>query len=101
MSEEAIVHKITLAQAFSDTYLNTLVEIDNVQFTGESAGETFDLVRSDDYDSSTFITENGTSNLTIRTSRFANFANYKMATGKGKIRGVLTKYNTTYFKNRS
>ncbi len=96
VSEEDIVHKISLSQAFSDTYLNTLIEIDNVQFTGESAGETFDLVRTDDFDSSTFITENGTTNLTIRTSRFANFAGYKISTGKGKIRGVLTKYNTTY-----
>jgi hypothetical protein len=96
VSEEDIVHKITLAQAFSDTYLNTLVEIDNVQFTGESAGETFDLVRTDDYDSSTFITEKGTSNLTIRTSKFANFASKKTPDGKGKIRGVLTKYNSTY-----
>ncbi|MBA4316884.1 MAG: hypothetical protein C0412_00640 [Flavobacterium sp.] len=97
VSEDAIVHKITLAQAVSGAdFLNTLVEIDNVQFTGESAGETFDLVRTDDFDSSTFITENGTTNLTIRTSRFANFAGYKMSTGKGKIRGVLTKYNSTY-----
>ena len=97
VSEDAIVHKITLAQALSGAaYLNTLVEIDNVQFTGESAGETYDLVRTDDFDSSTFITENGTNNLTVRTSRFANFAGYKMPTGKGKIRGVLTKYNSTY-----
>lgn len=97
VSEDAIVNKITLAQAASGAaYLNTLVEIDNVQFTGESAGETFDLVRTDDFDSSTFITENGTNNLTIRTSRFANFAGYKMSMGKGKIRGVLTRYNSTY-----
>lgn len=95
ISEEAIVHKISLAQV-GDAYLNTLVEIDNVQFTGESAGETFDLVRTDDFDSSTFITENGTTTLTIRTSRFANFANQKMSTGRGKIRGVLTRYNSTY-----
>lgn len=97
VSEDAIVNKITIAQAASGAaFLNTLVEIDNVQFTGESAGETFDLVRTDDFDSSTFITENGTTNLTIRTSKFANFAGYKMSTGKGKIRGVLTRYNSTY-----
>lgn len=97
VSEDAIVKKITVAQALSGaTYLNTLVEIDDVQFTGESAGETFDLVRTDDFDSSTFITQNGSNNLTVRTSRFANFAGYKMSSGKGKIRGVLTRYNSTY-----
>jgi hypothetical protein len=95
VSEDAIVRKITLSQAFSDTYLNTLVEIDNVQFTDEAAGGTYDSNLTDAYDSSIFVT-NGTSNLTIRTSRFANFAGSKVPTGKGKIRGVLTRYSSTY-----
>jgi len=95
VSEEDIVHKITLTQAFSDTYLNTLVEIDNVQFTDEAAGGTYDSNRTDEYDSSIYITD-GAKNLTIRTSRFANFAGRIVSSGKGKIRGVLTKYNTTY-----
>ncbi|WP_304201056.1 DUF5689 domain-containing protein [Flavobacterium alvei] len=96
VSEDAIVKKITLAQALNGAaYLNTLVEIDDVQFTDEAAGGTYDSNRNDDFDSSIFVT-NGTSNLTIRTSRFANFAGYKVPTGKGKIRGVLTRYNSTY-----
>ncbi len=95
ISEDAIVHKITIAQAFSDTYLNTLVEIDNVQFTDEAAGGTYDSNIADAYDSSIFVTD-GSKNLTIRTSRFANFAGSKVPTGKGKIRGVLTKYGSTY-----
>ncbi len=96
VSEDAIVKKITLAQAVSGAaYLNTLVEIDDVQFTDEAAGGTYDSNREDDFDSSIFVT-NGTTNLTIRTSRFANFAGYKVPTGKGKIRGVLTRYNSTY-----
>ncbi|MCI4443789.1 MAG: hypothetical protein JHC39_09860 [Lentimicrobium sp.] len=96
VSEDAIVHKITLAQAFSDTYLNTLIEIDNVQFTDEAAGGTYDSNLTDTYDSSIYITDGGAKTLTIRTSRFANFAGSKVPTGKGKIRGVLTKYNSTY-----
>jgi hypothetical protein len=96
VAEDAIVHKITLAQAFSDTYLNTLVEIDNVQFTDEAAGGTYDSNLKDTFDSSIFITDGGPKNLTIRTSRYANFAGSKVPTGKGKIRGVLTKYSSTY-----
>lgn len=95
VSEDAIVHKITIPQALSDTYLNTLVEIDNVQFNDEAAGGTFDSNRTDEYDSSILITD-GAKTLTIRTSRFANFAGYKVPTGKGKLRGVLTKYSSTY-----
>lgn len=96
VSEETIVHKITIAQANTGAaFLNTLVEIDDVQFNDEAAGGTYDSNRQDEYDSSILIT-NGTTNLTVRTSRFANFAGYKVPTGKGKIRGVLTKYNSTY-----
>lgn len=94
VSEDAIVNKITLSQV-ADAYLNTLVEIDNVQFTDEAAGGTYDSNREDEYDSSIYITD-GAKTLTIRTSRFANFAGYKVPTGKGKIRGVLTKYNSTF-----
>jgi hypothetical protein len=95
VSEEDLVHHITLAHANSGTFLNTLVEFDNVQFTDESSSGMFDTFRNDDYDSSNTIT-NGTNSLIVRTSRFANFAGYKVPSGKGKIRGILTKYNSVY-----
>jgi hypothetical protein len=95
VSEDALVHHITLAQANNDTFLNTLVEFDDVQFTDESSSGTFDTYRNDDYDSSIYIT-NGPNSLIVRTSRYANFAGYKVPSGKGKIRGVLTKYNSSY-----
>ncbi len=95
VSDDDLVHKITLAQANTDTFLNTLVEFDNVQFTDESSSGMFDTFRIDDYDSSLTIT-NGTNSLIVRTSRFANFAGYKVPSGRGKIRGVLTKYNSVY-----
>lgn len=90
VSEEDIVHKITLAQVPSDFYLNTLVEIDDVQFKTDCA--TFS---KGNYDTSLKIT-NGIGTLDVRTSRFANFAGYTVPDGRGKIRGVLTKYGLTY-----
>lgn len=95
VNEDDIVHHLTLAQASSDTYLNTLVEIDEVQFSDEAAGGTYDSDRTDNFDSSIFVT-NGPNSLTVRTSRFANFAGFKVPLGKGKIRGVLSRYNSTY-----
>ncbi len=95
VSDDALIHKITLAQANTDTFLNTLVEFDNVQFTDESSSGMYDTNRNDDYDSSLYIT-NGTNSLIVRTSRYANFAGYKVPSGRGKIRGVLTKYNSVY-----
>ena len=95
VNEDDIVKKITLAQAkaANNPYLNTLVEFDNVQFDTE--GITYDTDRTDLFDSSINITD-GTTNFVVRTSRFANFAGNVVPSGRGKIRGVLTKYNGTY-----
>lgn len=89
-SEDAIVHKITLAQASSETYLNTLIEIDDVQFKTDCT--TFSKA---DFDTSLKIT-NGITTLDVRTSRYANFSGFPVPSGRGKIRGVLTKYGSTY-----
>lgn len=90
ISEDAIVKKISLAQAASDTYLNTLIEIDDVQFSIDCTPYS-----KLDYDTSLKIT-NGTKTLDLRTSRYANFAGYQVPSGRGTIRGVLTKYGSTY-----
>ena len=98
ISEDAIVHKnLTIAQLTNNNnmYLNTLVEINNVQFNDATAGGTYDTDRTDAFDSNTYITD-GTNELAIRTSRYANFAGYNTPTGSGKIRGVLTKYGTGF-----
>ena len=92
ISEDQIVHPITIAQAIAnDTYLNTLVEFDNVQFESDSG--TYDTNRNDNSDSSINLT-NGANTIALRTSRFANFAGNNIPSGRGKIRGVLTKYGT-------
>ncbi|TDD99750.1 DUF5689 domain-containing protein [Flavobacterium cellulosilyticum] len=90
ISEDAIVKKITLAQASSDTYLNTLVEIDDVQFKTDCT-----TYSNADFDTSLKITD-GTKTLDLRTSRYANFAGYQVPLGSGTIRGILTKYNSLY-----
>jgi Family of unknown function (DUF5689) len=90
VNEEEIVHKISLSQATNDTYLNTLIEIDDVQFKTDCA--TYSKVN---FDTSLKIT-NGEGTLDVRTSRYANFAGYTVPPGRGKIRGVLTKFGLTY-----
>lgn len=97
ISEDEIVHKnLTITELTTGTtYLNTLVELDNVQFNDATAGLTYDTNRADTFDSSTYITD-GTNELAIRTSRFANFAGFNTPKGSGKLRGVLTKYNSGF-----
>lgn len=90
ISEDEIVKHLSLDQALSDTYLNTLVEIEDVQFKTDCA-----TYSQPDFDTSLKIT-NGTKSLDLRTSRYANFAPYTVPSGRGTIRGVLTKYNSGY-----
>lgn len=97
VSEDAIVHKnLTIAQLTSgNTYLNTLVELDNVQFNDKTAGGTYDTDRTNNFDDNAYITD-GSKELPVRTSRYANFAGFNTPKGNGKIRGVLTKYGTGF-----
>lgn len=95
VNEDDIVHKVSLANVTNDIYLNTLVEIDNVQFTDLTAGGTYDADITNTFDDNTYITDN-VNELALRTSRYATFAGYKTPKGNGKIRGVLTKYNSGY-----
>lgn len=95
VSEDLLVNKITIAQAIAnDKYVNTLVEIDNVQFTDATAGGTYDANLTNAFDDNAFITADAlsTTRLAVRTSRYATFASAKTPTRNGKIRGVLTKY---------
>ncbi len=93
ISEDVIVHRITLAQAIADdTYINTLVEISDVQFKSDCPI----AYSSKDFDTSTKITSNGTTTLDVRTSRFATFAGKSVPQGRGTIRGVLSKYNSGF-----
>ncbi len=100
VNEDDIVQHMTITEALTDANINKLIEFDNVQFT-ESAytGE-----------EKTYFQENnqigGATNLTLmddagktiifRTSSFAKFANKRVPTGSGKVRGVLTKYRGDY-----
>ncbi len=97
--EELIVNKnLTISDIMNDSYLNKLVEVNNVQFTDDFADGTYDPNRNDTSDSNTFIqnTLNPSQQFVVRTSSFANFAGNNIPIGSGKIRGVLTKFNSTY-----
>lgn len=97
-SEDDIVKKgLTISELTNpdNRYLNTLVEIDNVQFNDKTAGGTYDTDRTNTFDDNAYITD-GSKELAIRTSRYANFAGFKTPKGNGKIRGVLTKYNSGF-----
>jgi Family of unknown function (DUF5689) len=93
VDEESIVKKLSLAQLNNDAYINALVEVDNVEF--ENEGATYGNKPSDAFDKNENITDGVTSFVT-RTSKFASFSGNPFPVGRGKIRGVLTKFGNTY-----
>src|SRR5690606_17785340 len=94
--ETELMKTITLADLKNDTYINTLVEIDEEQFDDDAVGKTY-------YDATNVIggatnhnIVDASGSLIFRTSQFSKFASRVIPKNSGKIRGVLTKFNSDY-----
>jgi hypothetical protein len=98
VEESQIINNITISQALNDSYLNKLIEFDNVQFTDASLGKTYYDATLNDLGGSTnhLITNEFGNTIIVRVSSYANFASKAVPSKSGKIRGVLTKYNSDY-----
>ena len=96
VDEESLVNKISLSD-ISDTYLHTLVEFDNVQFKDNEIGENY-YSSSNDLGGATnrMIVDELGYEVIVRTSSYADFANFPVPSGRGKIRGILTRFNSDY-----
>ncbi|WP_445456375.1 DUF5689 domain-containing protein [Flavobacterium sp. HNIBRBA15423] len=97
INEDELVHHITLAEASNINYLHKLIEFDNVQFSNSAIGKTyFDANNTAGSGTNYSIVDQDGNSILLRTSEYANFAGEKVPEGNGKIRGVLTKYGSTY-----
>lgn len=97
VNEEELVQEVSIAQLQQDSYINKLVEINNVQFINEAVGKTYYDENSDTGGGTNFlITDESGNTIVFRTSAFANFGGNTIPAESGKIRGILTKYDTTY-----
>jgi hypothetical protein len=100
VDEDAIVKHLSINQAKNDNYLNQLIEFDAVQFTEASIGNTYFSAAMNPvatWTATNHLIEDAAGNtIIVRISEFATFATKAVASGSGKIRGVLTKYNSDY-----
>jgi hypothetical protein len=92
-----LVKHVTVNEAKSDAYLNRLIELDNVQFTDAAITTTY-YDAANDLGGATnhYLTDIEGNTVIFRTSSFANYAGNPVATGSGKVRGVMTKYGSDY-----
>lgn len=98
VNEDDIVKHLTIAQAKDNQYLNMLIEFDAVQFTDASLNKTYFDATLNSFGGATnhLITDIGGNTIILRASEYATFATNTIPNGSGKIRGVLTKYNSDY-----
>jgi len=90
-----LVKHVTVEQAKSDAYINRLIELDNVQFTDAAITTTY-YDAANDLGGATnhYLTDIEGNKVIFRTSSFANYAGNPVATGSGKVRGVMTAYKS-------
>ena len=98
VNEDDIVKNISIATAKNDQYLNMLIEFDAVQFTDASLGKKYYDASLNSLGGATNheISDEFGNKVILRVSEFATFASNAVPSLNGKIRGVMTKYNSDY-----
>jgi hypothetical protein len=97
VSEDSFVRPMSLAAAAADANINTLVEITNVQFADGSLNRTYyDVDSGGGATNHNIVDVNGTTPKYFRVSSYALFCHDNVPSGRGSIRGVMTKYGTDY-----
>lgn len=96
INEDMIVNNFTITQAKNNNNINKLIEFDNVQFTDASINRTYFDVDSGGGATNHEITDADGNRIIVRTSEYATFASQKVPSGNGKLRGVLTKFGSTW-----
>jgi len=97
VDENTFVRTLSLSAAYTNANQNTLVELDLVQFSEGSINRTYyDVDSGGGATNHTLISSTGGNEQIIRFSSFCPFTGNQVPTGSGKIRGVLTKYDTDF-----
>jgi hypothetical protein len=97
IDESNLVRFVSIQKALDDDKLNTLIELEDVEFTEAALGHHyFEEVNNVGGSTNWNLRDKTGNQIIFRTSSYANFADSFVPEGSGKIRGVLTKYGTDY-----
>ena len=95
--ESALLQTVTIAQAKNDAIINKLIEIEGVQFSEAAISSTYYDPNNDLGGATNHLLVDSEGNSVIfRTSSFASYAGKAVASGRGKVRGVMTKFGSDY-----
>lgn len=95
--EDSLVTKLTITEAIaSNVHLNKLIEIDSVQFTASAVGKPYHIPANGNSGTNSTITDINGKTIVVRSGSFSKYAVKIVPGNSGKIRGVLTRFGTTY-----
>lgn len=95
--ESELVREMTVATAFDDVNQNTLIDLKPVQFDESSLNRTYyDVDSGGGATNHSIVSTSGGTSRVLRISSFAPFSGNKVPSGSGTIRGVLTKFSSTF-----
>jgi hypothetical protein len=97
LSDQVLTKEITLGELMNNSYLNTLVEVVDVQFSADAIGRHYYESSNDVGGGTNWNLEDKLGNkMYFRTSSFADFSTKEIPIGSGTVKGILTKYGTDY-----
>lgn len=97
IDEKQLVKSLSVEEALSDSKLNTLIELNDVEFTEAALGRHYFEESNNVGGSTNWYLRDKTGNQVIfRTSSYAKFADHAVPEGSGKVKGILTKFGTDY-----
>lgn len=97
ISEESLVTSLTIAQALaSNEHLNKLIEFSDVQFASSAVGKPYHIVANGNSGTNHTLTDMTGKTIIVRSGSFSKYAVKIVPGNSGSIRGVLTRFGTTY-----
>jgi len=97
VDEDLLARSLTVSEALNNNNLNTLIDLKNVQFKDEYVGEPYyDPLDEIGGASNRLLIDDLGNQIIFRTSSFANFSGNTISDKSGTVRGVLTKFGSTF-----
>lgn len=97
IDENLLVKSLSIEEALNDNKLNTLIELNDVEFTESALGRHYFEESNNVGGSTNWYLRDKTGNQVIfRSSSYAKFADHFVPEGSGKVRGILTKFGSDY-----
>lgn len=97
IADDSMVTKLTVTEALANNdHLNKLIEFENVQFTTSAVGKPYHIVANGTSGTNHLITDQTGKTIIVRSSSFSKYAVKIVPGNSGTIRGVLTRFGTTF-----